>query len=305
MHLFMSCVILASDPTLSSANESDDTATRCAELAQGVYALRQAGQKSALATGLMESLTVILNRHKLRVFCNRGRPDCEPHLAHGHDVGGGAGVRAGTGAEEAFGTSTRQDTAGQYFPGATSTRISGQESWNSPEGRISSRSFIPPQESTAELWDLDGIQERVRAEHAAKALKQQARTQADEFDGGGQILSRTRDQHGAGTITDHVSPHGQQEQGQGGLILQQGGFFPSPAETATATDLLPGLDGLWRDLIDAAASSGPYYGDFTGNNMVSESGSGDVGGEGFQLDDGTGFRWDQLFADLDYFVGPS
>ncbi|KAK3313632.1 hypothetical protein B0H66DRAFT_566662 [Apodospora peruviana] len=68
LHLFMACVILATDPTfLAGGGDKMDAEARRAELANACHLLQIAGERSAMALSLMENLLAVLQRHKVRV----------------------------------------------------------------------------------------------------------------------------------------------------------------------------------------------------------------------------------------------
>ena len=102
-----------------------------------------------------------------------------------------------------------------------------------------------------------------------------------------QIQTRVQSQH---VHAQSQSPMSTQMQAQRVASQSYQALFPSPAETEALS-----LDGLWKDLVNAAA--GTSAGGVETEGMT--SGDQDLG----YLDDGV--QWDQLFADLDYFVGPS
>lgn len=264
MHLFMACVILATDPTLSPNNPvaTADVANRRRELAEGCYLLQMAGQKSLMASGLMDSLTVVLNRHKLRVFCNKGAPDCETQ--------GPQGSSATEQGEAVMGSEPHLSTPATtqpYFSGAPSPSPHREQSEDTAPSQVaSSGSFIA---GINELWGIDQIEARVLAQHAQNR-KQRSGASADTS-----VQSHN---------TPQTSPYETAQNNQ----------IPSPA----ATELLP-LDGLWKDLVDAAYSSSMEA--FGGQNSAFDSCQVATGNGSIE----DGIQWDHLFADLDYFVGPS
>ncbi|KAK4208234.1 hypothetical protein QBC37DRAFT_379277 [Rhypophila decipiens] len=247
MHLFMACVILATDPTLSPSDpdQTNDVSARRRELAQGCFLLKMAGERSSMASGLMETLTMILNRHKLRVFCNQDRPDLE-----------------------------KQHSLEQFSPVEPTPLALQQQNNHVPSQQPFTGSFITSdiddREAVSDIWDIDRLQERIRAQHAQQLKHKPAAAAPVQS----QSL-RPAEKQSAGYQVD--TPYAPQ--------------IPSPAQS----EILP-LDGLWKDLVDAA--SGSFGGDasFQNSNM-----DGQLFGGNF--DDGT--QWDHLFADLEYFVGPS
>lgn len=273
MHLFMACVILATDPTLSPNNPdpTSDVADRRKELSEGCYVLKMAGKRSSLASGLMESLTVVLNRHKLRVFCNKGHPENKPQSASTPIPGQGTGTQA----------EYPLPLQGLTQEGLPDSRASGpQEQQNQRDAPISSGriagNFITAddddRDGVNDLWDIDRIQERVLAQHAQNKKRP---------------MNLTGNNHS-------YAPHGEQTQSTAHQLSASASeplYFPPPA----SSQLLP-LDGLWKDLVDAA--SGPSLEGCASQNMIFDG--------QFTADNaGYGIQWDHLFADLDYFVGPS
>ena len=252
MHLFMASVILATDPTLSSI--SPDAEVRRTELAQACYILKQAGETSTMASGLVRSLMIVLNRHKLRMFCNKGRPDLgqqeqEPETNPGTEPG----------IESQF------HAARPHQPPQFLGHIPAHQQQDKPFQPVTNN-FIPPSPGDGDvvndIWAIDQIEARVRAQY----------------------------NHAQHVHTQSQPSTSTQTQGQRATSQTYQEQFPSPAET----DPLP-LDGVWKEIMHAAA--GTSIGGTGSDGMV-------PGGQALgHLDDV--FQWDQLFSDLDYFVGPS
>ncbi|KAM7192108.1 hypothetical protein V8F33_008533 [Rhypophila sp. PSN 637] len=253
MHLFMACVILATDPTLSPNNpdQTSDVLARRRELAQGCSLLKMAGERSSMASGLMKTLTIMLNRHKLRVFCNQDRSDLDRQQSP---------QQSSPAAAMPLEMQQQHDNAGsqQRFPG----------SFVASEG-----SDGDDREAVSDIWDIDRLQERIKAQHAqqqkhkataAAPVQSQSLALAENHNTGYQYRADTS-----------YPPQ-----------------FPSPAQS----DILP-LDGLWKDLVDAASGSVVGDASFQNSNLDGKLFGGNV-------DDGNS-EWDHLFADLEYFVGPS
>ncbi|KAM7194426.1 hypothetical protein V8F20_007952 [Naviculisporaceae sp. PSN 640] len=269
MHLFMACVILATDPTLSpnNPNPAPDTAERRKELSEGCYVLKMAGQRSSLASGLMETLTVVLNRHKLRVFCNNSGPGNEPPARNASINGQGAGVESGH--PQLIRGFSQQD-----FATSTTGPHQNQELDNTTSAQAITGSFIATdddREAVNDVWGIDRMQARILAEH-----------------------TRNKKQRTSSTVNNQPrEPEGEQSQ-SAAHQLSTGAFEAVHSPLPATSQLLP-LDGLWKDLLDAA--SGPSWDGNASQNTVFD-------GPGPTENWDNAMHWDHLFADLEYFVGP-